>query len=103
MQLPNSADIVIIGGGVMGASAAYHLAARGAGNVLLLEKDQFFGQGATGRCAGGVRYQFATEVNIRLSIASLDMLEHFEEEIGQDIDFRKCGYLFVLTNERDVA
>ena len=103
MDLPATADIVIIGGGVMGASAAYHLAARGMKNIVLIEKEEFFGQGATGRCAGGVRYQFATEVNIQLSLASLPMLEHFKEEISQEIDYRKCGYLFVLTNEREVA
>ncbi len=103
MDLPASADIVIIGGGVMGSSAAYHLAARGAKNVVVLEREEFFGQGATGRCAGGVRCQFGTEINIRLSIASLGMLDQFKEEIGQDIDFRKCGYLFVLTSETDVA
>ncbi len=75
MDLPRSADVVIIGGGVMGASAAYHLAERGVKNIVLLEREQFFGQGATGRCAGGVRSQFGTEINIRLSIASLGMLE----------------------------
>jgi sarcosine oxidase subunit beta len=103
MDLPRSADIVIIGGGVMGTSAAYHLASGGAKQIVLLEREPFLGQGATGRCAGGVRYQFGTEINIRLSIASLDMLEHFREETGQDIDYRKCGYLFVLTTDRDVA
>ncbi len=103
MSLPKTADIVIIGGGVMGASVAYHLAARGQKNVLLLEKDAFFGQGATGRCAGGVRYQFSTEVNVRLSLASLPMLERFEAEIGQAIDFRRCGYLIFLTTPQDVA
>ncbi len=103
MELPKSADIVIIGGGVMGASAAYHLAARGVRNIILLEKEKFFGQGATGRCAGGVRYQFATEINIRLSLASLPMLERFKDEIGEEINYRHCGYLFVLTDEPDVA
>ena len=103
MTLPRSADIVIIGGGVMGASTAYHLAARGQKNVLLLEKEQFFGQGATGRCAGGVRYQFSTEVNIRLSLASLPMLERFEREIGQPIDYRQCGYLIMLTRQDEMA
>ncbi len=98
-----TANIVIIGGGVMGVSTAYHLAARGVKDIILVEKEEFFGTGATGRCAGGVRYQFATEVNIRLSLASLPMLERFEEEIGYPIDYRKCGYLFVLTNETDVA
>jgi sarcosine oxidase subunit beta len=103
MDIPSSADIVIIGGGVMGASAAYHLAQRGVKNVLLLEREQFFGQGATGRCAGGVRYQFATEINIRLSLASLPMIERLKEEVGQEVSYRRCGYLFALTNEVDVA
>jgi len=101
-RFPIKADFVIIGGGVMGASAAYHLAKRGQKNIVLIEKEEFFGQGATGRCAGGVRYQFATEVNIRLSMASLPMLESFEQEIDQVIDFRQCGYLFLLSNERDI-
>ncbi len=102
MNLPTSADIVIIGGGVMGASIAYHLATRGTRNLILLEKESLFGQGSTGRCAGGVRYQFATDINIRLSLASLPMLEKFKEEVGQEIDYRKCGYLFILTNEKDI-
>jgi sarcosine oxidase, subunit beta len=103
MTLPNTADIVIIGGGVMGASTLYHLAARGQKNVILLEKDEFFGQGATGRCAGGVRYQFSTEINVRLSLESLPMLERFKEEIGQEIDYRQCGYLIVCTDEEDAV
>jgi len=86
----------------MGASTAYHLAARGQKNILLLEKEEFFGQGATGRCAGGVRYQFSTEINVRLSLESLPMLERFKDEIGQEINFQKCGYLFVLTKPEDV-
>lgn len=102
MNLPKTANIVIIGGGVMGASAAYHLAQRGVKEIVLLEKEELFGQGATGRCAGGVRYQFATEVNVRLSLASLPMLERFPEEIGQQIDYRKVGYLFLLTKEADI-
>lgn len=101
--LPKTADIVIIGGGVMGASTLYHLVARGQRRVVLLEKEPFFGTGATGRCAGGVRYQFATEINIRLSLVSLPMLERFEEEIGYPIDYRPIGYLFFLTREEDVA
>ena len=102
MIVPRTADVVIIGGGVMGASTAYHLALRGQKNIVLLEKEEFFGQGATGRCAGGVRYQFSTEINVRLSLQSLPMLERFKEEIGQEITFRKCGYLFVLTRPEDV-
>jgi sarcosine oxidase subunit beta len=93
---------VVIGGGVMGASCAYHLALAGVRGVVLLEREAYFGQGATGRCAGGVRYQFATEVNVRLSIASLNMIEHFKEETGQDPSYRQCGYLFVLTQPEDI-
>jgi sarcosine oxidase subunit beta len=102
MLTVRTADIVIVGAGVMGASTAYHLALRGMHNIVLLEKEQFVGQGATGRCAGGVRYQFATEINVRLSIESLRMLEGFADETGQDINYRKCGYLFVLTDHNDV-
>jgi glycine/D-amino acid oxidase-like deaminating enzyme len=101
-DIPHTAEIVVIGGGVMGASTAYHLASRGVHNLLLLEKEDFFGQGATGRCAGGVRYQFSTEINIRLSLQSLPLLERFKDEIGQSIDYRKCGYLFLLTNPAEV-
>jgi sarcosine oxidase subunit beta len=105
MNLPTTADIVIIGGGVMGASAAYHLAKRGAAarNIVLLEKEEFFGTGATGRCAGGVRYQFSTEINVKLSQESLPMIERFKEEIGQDVNYIQCGYLLAATNEKEAA
>jgi sarcosine oxidase, subunit beta len=102
MSLPKTAEVVVIGGGVMGASTAYHLAARGVKNVVLLEKEEFFGTGATGRCAGGVRYQFSTEVNVQLSLASLPMLERFEEEFEQAIEYNQVGYLMLLTNEKDL-
>jgi sarcosine oxidase subunit beta len=102
MSLPETANIVIIGGGVMGVSTAYHLALRGVKNVLLLEKDEFFGEEATGRCAGGIRYQFSTDINVRLSLLSLPMLHRFEEELDQPIDLRICGYLFLLTDEADL-
>ncbi len=85
----------------MGASAAYHLALRGMKNIVLLEKENYFGTGATGRCAGGVRYQFSTEINVKLSIESLPMIERFKDEIGQDVSYRHCGYLLVATNQND--
>ena len=99
---PKTASVLIIGGGVMGASTAYHLASRGLKDVLLIEREPFFGTGATGRCAGGIRYQFNTGVNIRLSNASLPMIDAFEEETGQSALVHKCGYIFVLTCEKDV-
>jgi sarcosine oxidase subunit beta len=102
MEVPKSAQVVIIGGGVMGASTAYHLAHAGAEDVLLLERTAHLEDSATSRCAGGVRYQFATEVNIELSKVSLPMLERFKDEIGIDPLYRKCGYFFVLTEPSDV-
>jgi len=87
----------------MGVSTAYHLALKGCRDVLLLERQPFFGMEATGKCAGGIRYQFGTEINVRLSLLSLPMLDRFEEELGQPIDLRYCGYLFLLTREQDVV
>ncbi len=86
----------------MGASTAYHLAAKGCDDVLLLERERFFGTQATGKCAGGIRYQFGTEINVRLSKLSLPMLQRFEERLGQPIDLNLCGYLFLLTRREDL-
>ncbi len=102
-MLPTTSDIVIVGGGVMGSSTAYHLAQRGGASVTLLEKAPSFGEGSTGRCAGGVRHQFSTAVNINLSIESIKMLERFPDELGQAVDLRQIGYLFLLDNEADMA
>ena len=101
--LPQSAQVVVIGGGVMGASTAYHLALRGVRDVVLLESQSFFGQGATGKCAGGIRYQFSTAINVRLSQISLPMLRRFEEETGQPIDLRWPGYMLLATTEENIA
>ena len=100
--LPRAAEVVIIGGGVMGTSTAYHLTKKGCREVVLLEKETFFGEGATGRCAGGFRHQFATEIDIRLSMHSIRMLERFALEMEQEIGFNPCGYLFLLGREEDV-
>lgn len=90
-----TADAVIVGGGVMGCSLAYHLSARGE-KAILLERVTLASQ-STGRCAGGVRQQFSAEPNVRLQMLSVRLLEHFEEEIGVPADFRQIGYLFLLT------
>ncbi|HET6770916.1 MAG TPA: FAD-binding oxidoreductase [Actinomycetota bacterium] len=100
--LPPIADAVIVGGGVMGASTAYHLARRGIGDVVLLEREPYLGQMSTGQCAGGIRHQFSTEVNIRLSIESIRMMERFPDELDQDVGLKFCGYLFLLTRDEDL-
>jgi sarcosine oxidase subunit beta len=96
------ADVVIVGGGIVGASIAYQLAARGVRDVIVLERDQL-GGGSTTRNAGGVRLQFSTEINVRLSLRSLPRIERFAEEMGVDPHLHQVGYLFLITEERDVA
>ena len=96
-----TADVVVIGGGVMGCSLAYHLARRGI-EVVLLERSQL-GSGSTARNAGGVRQQFSSEVNVRVGMRSVAMLSRFEEEIGVTADFRQVGYLMLLTRPEEVA
>lgn len=96
------AEVVIVGGGVLGASIAYHLASKGVRDVLVLERDRL-GSGSTSKNAGGIRLQFSTEINVRLSQRSLPRLERFADEMGVDPAFRQVGYLFLLTTDRDVA
>ncbi len=101
-ELPTSADIVIVGAGIMGCSIAYHLAERGAGNIVVLEKD-LVGRGSTADAAGGIRLQFSTQANIELMQISFEYWENFEERFDQFIDFRQQGYLFLLTSDENVA
>ena len=98
-----TADVVIIGGGCMGASVAYHLSRRGVTDVVLVEREKMLATGSTGRNAGGVRHQFSNEANIRLSIESISLLERFADEVGHAIDFHQDGYLFLLSSEKSVA
>lgn len=93
------AQVVIIGGGIIGLSIAYSLAKRGCRDVVVLEKEKFLGAGSTGAGAGGIRQQFSTEINILLGITSVCMYEEFERELDCKIDFRQNGYLFLLTSE----
>src|SRR5689334_14452301 len=95
------ADVVIVGGGVMGVSAAFHLAEAGV-RVLLVERDEL-GSGSTCKAAGGVRAQFSDPVNIELGARSLRALERFAERPGGEIDLRQHGYLFLLDSPTDVA
>jgi sarcosine oxidase subunit beta len=101
-RLPTSAQVVIIGGGVMGLSAAYHLARAGIRDVLLLDKDAF-GSGSTSKAAGGVRAQFSDPVNITLGARGLETFRTFGAQFGQEIDLHQVGYLFLLDSAEAVA
>ena len=95
-----TADVVIVGGGVMGCSLAYHLA-RERVDVVLLEREQL-GSGSTARNAGGVRQQFSSEVNVTIGMRSVQLLNRFEAEVGVSADFRQVGYLMLLTRAQEV-
>jgi sarcosine oxidase subunit beta len=97
--MKTTADVVVVGGGAVGTSAAYHLAAAGAGSVVLLERADALGTGSTGRCAGGFRHQFSSRVNIELSLASVRMITSFTEEHGLPLDVWQDGYLFLVRTE----
>jgi len=99
--MEKAADIVIIGGGIIGLSIVYHLSLKKAGRIILFEKGQL-GEGSTGRCVGGIRTQFSTEINIRFSLESLKTFERFKEEFGVDPEFKRIGYLFLATTELDM-
>ncbi|MEU6595005.1 FAD-binding oxidoreductase [Streptomyces sp. NPDC046881] len=96
------ADAVIVGGGVMGTSIAWHLARAGVRDVVLVERDEL-AAGSTSRAAGGVRAQFSDELNIQLGARSLEAFGRFEEEVGQDIGLHRVGYLFLLSTPGQVA
>src|SRR5438132_1374380 len=96
----DSADAVVVGGGVVGCSIAYHLARRGA-TVVLVERDTL-GSQSTGRCAGGVRRQFSSSANVVMQQLSVELLAGLEAETGVDPEFRHIGYLFVLTSDKQV-
>jgi sarcosine oxidase subunit beta len=94
-----NAEVAIVGGGIIGASIAYHLAARGVSGIVVFEREEELGTGSTGKCAGGVRLQFSTAANVEMSRVSIAALKRFEEELEQPVDFKQNGYLFVLTTE----
>lgn len=90
------AEIIIIGGGVIGASVAHHLTMRGATDVLILERDNQLGAGSTGKATGGVRAQFETDINIKMSLYSIDFFKNWDFDCG----YEPRGYLFFATDEK---
>lgn len=101
MELPARADVVVVGGGVMGTSAAFHLAEAGA-DVLLVERGEL-ASGSTSKAAGGVRAQFSDPLNIAVARRSLEAFGDFTARPGAEIDLHRVGYLFLLDREDDVA
>lgn len=100
-------DVLIIGGGVIGCSIAYHLTQRGCKNVVVLERHTI-GSGSTAKAAGGIRQQFSCESNVRLAMYSVDFFEHFHERLGLapdegGVDFHQVGYLFLLSTQEELT
>jgi sarcosine oxidase subunit beta len=102
MNLPRTASVVIVGGGVVGCSIAYQLVRRGMRDVVVLERETV-GSGTTSKAAGGIRAQFPTETEIRFSLESIRVFESFEEEFGVDPGYRKIGYLNLISDAADLA
>jgi len=92
------ANIVIVGAGINGCCTAYNLAKLGANDVVVVEKEKFIAAGSTGLSASGIRQQFGTEINIKISMESVRVLERFEEEMGHPSGFIQAGYLFLITS-----
>ena len=101
-QVPERAEIAIVGGGVIGLSIAYHLAKRGLYDVVVLERG-YLAEGASGRNCGGVRQQWSTEINIRLMQESVDLCRRFAVELGVNVWFRQGGYLFLARSAKELA
>jgi sarcosine oxidase subunit beta len=99
--MEKGADVVIVGGGIVGVSIAYYLGKMGAKNVVLLEKD-LIGEGSTGLCAGGIRRQWTTEVNMHFALKAFEIFQNFEDEFGIDPEFHQIGYLFLATSQEEL-
>lgn len=100
--MDETAEVVIIGGGAVGASTAFHLTESGITDVVLVERDVLAG-GSTSKASGGIRLQFGDETNIRIGLRSMEAFESFTETTGVDIDFRQNGYMFLLDSEDRVG
>jgi len=96
------ASVAVVGGGVIGASVAYHLAARGQKDVLVLDRQDRPGRGSTGAATGGFRAQFATPINVRLSLLAREKLRRFRDEIGADPGYSPSGYLWLASTQAEL-
>src|SRR5437016_13563742 len=98
-----TADVVIIGGGIVGSSIAYHLTAAGCKDVLVIERESTQGKGSTGKSMGGVRGQFSTPINIQMSLYSIPFYASFDERLGHPAGYPPQWYLFCATNDEHLA
>lgn len=98
-----TAEVVIIGGGIVGSSIAWHLTHAGCKNVLVIERESSQGKGSTGKSMGGVRAQFSTPVNIEMSLYSIPFYAKFEKVVGHPADYHPQGYLFLATKGSHLA
>ncbi len=98
-----TADVAILGGGIVGSSIAWHLTEAGCRNVVVIERERHQGKGSTGKSMGGVRAQCATLFNIRMSLYSIPFFRDFEQRTGRESGYRAQGYLFVATADRHLA
>ncbi len=99
----NTADVVIVGGGIIGLAVAFYLAKEKYGTIALVEKEPLLGAGATSKAAGGIRAQFSATDNIRMSMLSEELFVRFKEDTGSEALFDQVGYLFLLKDDGDVA
>lgn len=97
------ADVVIVGGGIVGCATAFELARKKAGRIVLIERETLLGTGATAKCAGGIRAQFSSEVNCRVSQLAEQIFMNFKDEVGVEAAYEKVGYLFCLIREEDAV
>ncbi|MFK7991652.1 MAG: NAD(P)/FAD-dependent oxidoreductase [Sandaracinaceae bacterium] len=96
--LPASADVVVVGAGIMGLSVAHNLAKLGVERIVVLEAS-YLCSGASGRNGGGVRAQWSSETNIRLMRRSIELCQAFATDMRINVWFRQSGYLFVARTE----
>jgi sarcosine oxidase subunit beta len=101
-DLTTPAQVAVIGGGVMGASIAYHLAREGVDDIIIIDRAHGPGAGSTGRATGGFRAHFATAVNVQLSLMSRRQLLSFEEDTGVNPGYQQVGYLWLASQQSEI-